>query len=96
MMQRLRGKVVALSALILFLLYVGYRIYETKSDAAALQTKTTENAIPTVSIVHPKPGDASETITLPGNITAWFEAPIYAQVSGYVKMWDKYYVELVK
>src|SRR5678815_3244326 len=44
----------------------------------------------------PKPGDASETITLPGNITAWFEAPIYAQVSGYVKMWYKDYGALVK
>jgi multidrug efflux pump subunit AcrA (membrane-fusion protein) len=96
MIPRFSGKVVALSALILFLLYVGYRIYETKSDAAALQAKTTENAIPTVAIVHPKPGEASETITLPGNITAWFEAPIYAQVSGYVKMWYKDYGAQVK
>jgi hypothetical protein len=82
MMQRLRGKFVTLSLLVLFLVYVGYRIYETKSDAAALQAKTLENAVPTVAIVHPKATDPSETITLPGNITAWFEAPIYAQVSG--------------
>ncbi len=38
----------------------------------------------------------TETITLPGNIQAWFEAPIYAQVSGYVKMWYKDYGALVK
>ncbi|HKT36452.1 MAG TPA: efflux RND transporter periplasmic adaptor subunit [Nitrospira sp.] len=96
MMQRLRGKAVALSALVLFLLYVGYRVYETKSDAAALQAKTLESAVPTVAVVQPKPGDPSETITLPGNITAWFEAPIYAQVSGYVKMWYKDYGAIVK
>src|SRR6187401_2398734 len=96
MMQRLSGKVVALSALVLFLSYVGYRLYETKSDAAALQVKTLENAVPTVAVVHPKPAEASETITLPGNITAWFEAPIYAQVSGYVKMWYKDYGAQVK
>jgi len=96
MMQRLSGKVVALFALVLFLSYVGYRLYETKSDAAALQAKTLEYAVPTVAVVHPKPGDPSETITLPGNITAWFEAPIYAQVSGYVKMWYKDYGALVK
>jgi len=96
MMQRLSGKVVALSALVLFLSYIGYRLYETKSDAAALQAKTLEDAVPTVAVVHPKPADASETITLPGNITAWFEAPIYAQVSGYVKMWYKDYGAQVK
>ena len=96
MMQRLRGKAFLLSAILLLMLYLGYRMYEAKSDAAALQTKTVENAIPTVAIVNAKPADESETITLPGNITAWFEAPIYAQVSGYVKMWYKDYGALVK
>ena len=96
MMQRLQGKFVTLSAALLFLFYLGYRVYEAKSSAAALQAKTTEDSIPTVAIVNPKPGDPSETITLPGNITAWFEAPIYAQVSGYVKMWYKDYGALVK
>jgi RND family efflux transporter MFP subunit len=96
MMQRLQGKFVTLSAALLFLFYLGYRVYEAKSSAAALQVKTIEDSIPTVAIVNPKPGDPSETITLPGNITAWFEAPIYAQVSGYVKMWYKDYGALVK
>jgi len=96
MMQRLQGKFVTLAAVLLFLFYLGYRVYEAKSSAAALQAKTTEDSIPTVAIVNPKPGDPSETITLPGNITAWFEAPIYAQVSGYVKMWYKDYGALVK
>jgi cell division protein FtsL len=40
MMRRLRDKFVALIMLIVSLFYVGYRIYETKSDAAALQVKT--------------------------------------------------------
>jgi RND family efflux transporter MFP subunit len=96
MMQRLGGKVVALCAILAFVLYLGYRIYETRSDAAALQARTLEDAVSTVAIIHPKPADSSETITLPGNITAWFEAPIYAQVSGYVKMWYKDYGALVQ
>src|SRR4026209_922730 len=96
MMQRLSGKAVDMSALVLFLSYVGYRLYETKSDAAALQVKTLENAVPTVAVVHPKPAEASETITLPGTVQAWFQAPIYAQVSGYVKMWYKDYGAQVK
>ncbi|WP_244441319.1 MULTISPECIES: efflux RND transporter periplasmic adaptor subunit [Methylosinus] len=36
-------------------------------------------------------GPPFETLTLPGNIEAWFQAPIYAQVSGYVKAWHKDY-----
>ena len=82
--------------ILLCVLYVGYRIYETKSDAAALQAKTLEDAVPTVAVITPKPAAPTETITLPGNIQAWFQAPIYAQVSGYVKMWYKDYGALVK
>ncbi len=95
-MKMLTGRNIALALGLLFVVYVGYRIHESRSDAALLREKTIENAIPTVAVVKPKPGDPSETITLPGNITAWFEAPIYAQVSGYVKMWYKDYGAQVK
>ena len=56
---------------------------------ASLTEQAKENDIPTVAIVHAEPLPAQETIQLPGNIQAWFQAPIYAQVSGYVKMWHK-------
>ncbi len=92
----LRGRLGVVSAILLCVLYVGYRIHESKSDAALLREKTLEDAVPTVAIVYPKPSDPSETITLPGNVQAWFQAPIYAQVSGYVKMWYKDYGALVK
>jgi len=92
----LREKLVVISAILVCVLYVGYRIHESRSDAALLRERTLEDAVPTVAIVNPKPADPSETITLPGNITAWFEAPIYAQVSGYVKMWYKDYGAQVK
>jgi RND family efflux transporter MFP subunit len=92
----LRGKLVTISAILLVVLYLGYRMYATKSDAALLREHTLEDAVPTVAIVYPKPTDPTETITLPGNVQAWFQAPIYAQVSGYVKMWYKDYGALVK
>jgi RND family efflux transporter MFP subunit len=95
-MKMLTGRHIAVALGVLFVVYVGYRIHESRSDAALLREKTVENAIPTVAVVNPQPGDPSETITLPGNITAWFEAPIYAQVSGYVKMWYKDYGAQVK
>ena len=49
-----------------------------------------------MSITHARSGPTKETIILPGNIDAWYQAPIYAQVSGYVKMWYKDYGALVK
>ncbi len=67
-----------------------------KHEADAIREETLANAIPAVSITSAKPGAPNETITLPGNIEAWFQAPIYAQVSGYVKMWYKDYGAQVK
>ena len=96
MAKILRGKLVTISAVLLCVLYLGYRIYDTKSDAALLRENTLEDAVPTVAVINPKPVPPSETITLPGNVQAWFQAPIYAQVSGYVKMWYKDYGALVK
>ncbi|HET6674135.1 MAG TPA: efflux RND transporter periplasmic adaptor subunit [Nitrospiraceae bacterium] len=96
MMKLFAGRGIAVAAILLFVLYIGYRIYESRSDAAQLRTRTIEDSIPTVAVVNPTAGAPSETITLPGNITAWFEAPIYAQVSGYVKMWYKDYGDQVK
>ncbi len=94
--KTLRGRGVALAAILLCALYVGYRIYDGKLDAAALREETLEGAVPTVAITYAKLVEPNDTITLPGNIQAWFEAPIYAQVSGYVKMWYKDYGAQVK
>jgi RND family efflux transporter MFP subunit len=95
-LKTLRGKGLALAAILLCVLYLGYRIYESKLDAAALREETFQGAVPTVAITYPKPTPPTETITLPGNVAAWFSAPIYAQVSGYVKMWYKDYGAEVK
>ena len=95
-MKALRGRTLVIFAIFLLMFYVGYRIYESNLDAAALSQETLENAIPTVAVTYAKPALPNETITLPGNIQAWFQAPIYAQVSGYVKMWHTDYGAVVK
>jgi RND family efflux transporter MFP subunit len=48
---------------------------------------TTELAVPVVATVTPKQGVTGQQVSLPGDIEAWFEAPIYARVSGYLKAW---------
>jgi len=96
MSKILRGRLVIISGALLCILYLGYRVYESKSDASLLRVQTLENAVPTVAVIHAKPVPPTETITLPGTVEAWFQAPIYAQVSGYVKMWYKDYGAQVK
>lgn len=95
-MKILRGKGLVIFVILLCILYMGYRIYAHNSGAAALREETLAGAIPTVAIINPKPLPATETITLPGNIRGWYEAPIYAQVAGYVKMWYTDYGAKVK
>ncbi len=92
----LRGKKKqSLAALGLLALLVALFLLR-KHQADVIREETIANAVPTVSITQAKPGAPNETITLPGNIEAWFQAPIYAQVSGYVKMWYKDYGAQVK
>src|SRR5690348_10468670 len=96
MVKMLHGRLGIISAILLCVFYVGHRMYESRGDAALLREKTVEEAVPTVAVVSPKPGAATETITLPGNIVGWYEAPMYARVTGYVKMWYKDYGDQVK
>jgi RND family efflux transporter MFP subunit len=95
-MNALRGKGLAILAILLCVGYIGYRLYEGRLEAAALHATTIERAVPTVAVTRATPLPPNDTITLPGNIQAWYEAPIYAQVSGYVKMWYKDYGAQVK
>ncbi|BFU90541.1 MAG: Efflux transporter periplasmic adaptor subunit [Nitrospira sp.] len=91
-----RGRVIASVGIVLCLLYLGYRLYDGKNDAAELHHGTLEETVPDVTITLPTAVPPTETITLPGNIVGWYEAPIYARVTGYVKMWYTTYGARVK
>jgi RND family efflux transporter MFP subunit len=56
---------------------------------AQLATWTRAQAIPTVNVVLPKRGTKNQELVLPGDVEAFYEAPIYARVPGYLKMWYK-------
>ena len=73
----------------------------TASGPAARRSLTCKQtaedaALPRVQVISPKPGPSQRTLTLPGNIEAWYPAPIYAQVNGYVSHWYKDYGAQVK
>ena len=54
-------------------------------DKVAEETAT--EATPVVQIARPTASPATDELVLPGNVTAFFEAPIYARTSGYLKIW---------
>ena len=56
-------------------------------EAHALKRETEEAAKFTVVTINAKAGPATEEVVLPGNVTAWHDAPIYARTSGYIKRW---------
>jgi RND family efflux transporter MFP subunit len=73
-----------------------YGIWSRDDTVAALQKTADDASLPRVQVISPQPGPPQRTLTLPGNIEAWYQAPIYAQVSGYVSRWDKDYGAEVK
>jgi len=62
-------------------------ILNRKSADTVLADRTQEIAAPTVLTAPPKPGAPLNTFMLPGNVTAFTDAPIYARTSGYLKKW---------
>jgi RND family efflux transporter MFP subunit len=56
--------------------------------AAAVKETTRELAIPSVAVIHAKPGAVKNEVVLPGNIQAFTDSPIYARSSGYLKQWN--------
>lgn len=95
-LKAMRAIRVVIPAILLVILFFGFRVYERSAYTDVLRKETQENAVPTVSVISAKPTRPNEAITLPGNIQAWYQAPIYAQVSGYVKMWYRDFGGLVK
>ncbi|MCT6880374.1 MAG: efflux RND transporter periplasmic adaptor subunit [Commensalibacter sp.] len=75
---------------------VGFGIFQRQQDLSHLQSEAREYSIPHVQVIRAQHGPPMQNLALPGNISAWYEAPIYAQVSGYIQKWYKDYGADVK
>lgn len=62
-------------------------ILARKSSDTVLADRTRDLAAPTVIAIPAKPGTPLSSFLLPGNVTAYTDAPIYARTSGYLKKW---------
>jgi len=76
--------------------FAGFGIWSRQKAVATLRVTAQTEAIDPVQVMAPQHGPATRSLTLPGSLRAWYEAPIYAQVSGYVKDWYKDYGASVK
>ena len=66
---------------------VGLLLFQRSRVRAELTTTTLALAVPSVTTTTPTAEQAETEIVLPGNLTAYSEAPIYARTNGYVKAW---------
>jgi RND family efflux transporter MFP subunit len=80
----LAGLLVAAAAIVGVVHGISARAH-TETD---LKLWTNAQAIPTVALVQPTADRRERQITLPGTIQAFYAAPIYARVTGYVKSWS--------
>ena len=92
--QRLRriGFITAIAALVIAIAGIAIRWVHGRE----VRTWTTNGATPIVSVTTPELGVSGLQTTLPGTIQAWYEAPLYARVSGYLKAWYEDYGAHVK
>jgi membrane fusion protein (multidrug efflux system) len=78
------GVIVAVGALTLVV--SGIRAREDTD--VKLKQWTDDQAVPAVAVMYPDPGTLTGRIDLPGRLEAYYRAPIFARVNGYVKSWS--------
>jgi RND family efflux transporter MFP subunit len=80
------GRIGLLAALVAIGVAAG-GIMERRSHESEVTKWTDEQAIPAVAVIAPKIGAAPQSLMLPATVQAWYETPLYARVSGYLKNW---------
>jgi RND family efflux transporter MFP subunit len=79
--------IVVLAVVLLVATMISRGIDSRTKAASVVKQETLDLAIPSVSVIHPRLGDAKQDLVLPGNLQAFTDAPIYARASGYLKKW---------
>jgi RND family efflux transporter MFP subunit len=85
---------ILLAIIAVLVAYVG--VTSREKQETKLTQQTLAQAVPTVDVVSPEHGTVPQELVLPGEVQAWYTAPILARVNGYVRMWYKDYGAKVK
>lgn len=91
-----KGRIFIIFLVAVIVADIGYLLGHRACNRVRIHEDAAYSRVPDVALVQPEPAPPTVTMTLPGTISAWYEAPIYAQVSGYVKMWYQDYGAVVK
>ena len=75
---------------------LAYGLVGRERSVAALTRVAVEQSIDPVQLIRPQTEPPKRPLVLPGSVSAWYQAPIYAQVSGYVHRWYEDYGATVK
>jgi membrane fusion protein (multidrug efflux system) len=94
-MKRRTVLMAALPVVVAAALLIG-GIVEREHALGKLRNVAKAQSIEAVQIIAPTPGPTRRPLVLPGTVSAWYQAPIFAQVSGYVHAWYVDYGATVK
>jgi len=87
---------IGLAAVAVAIVIAALGIWRRHSHETEVAQWTQAQATPTVAVIAPRAGATVEHLTLPGTVQAWYEAPLYARVPGYLKKWQFDYGAHVK
>jgi len=94
-MKRRSVLMAALPVVVAAALLIG-GIVERERALGKLKNVAKEQSVTAVQIIAPTLGPTTRPLVLPGTVSAWYQAPIFAQVSGYVHAWYADYGATVK
>jgi membrane fusion protein (multidrug efflux system) len=94
-MKRRKVLMAALPVVVAAALLIG-GILERERALGKLRNVAQAQSVAAVEIIAPTPGPTTRPLVLPGTVSAWYQAPIFAQVSGYVHSWYVDYGATVK
>jgi RND family efflux transporter MFP subunit len=80
-------RTIGIVALIVAIALAALGIARRTHGESILKRKLEENAATTVAVIAPSRGDSKQELVLPGSVQAYYDAPIYARVPGYLKKW---------
>jgi RND family efflux transporter MFP subunit len=84
-----RTRILAGVAIVLLLLAAGRTIFMRMANSRVLEANVTEQSKQYVRVANPRALDAGPTVSLPGTLQGFVQAPIAARASGYLRRWHK-------
>src|ERR1700683_243174 len=82
-----KAAVVVVVVVLVFGIFAVAGILRRLHAETALAQRTDELAAPTVTVAPAQAGAPVDNLVLPGNVTAFTDAPIYARTDGYLLHW---------